>query len=211
VRSPEEAAEACRQIGAPVAVKLVSGKILHKADVGGVHLGVESPEDAAKAYRTIAENLAARNMSDAMDGALVQPMLSEGVECLVGVVTDPLFGPLIAFGSGGFTAELMGDVAFRIHPLTDQDANELVDSVKVARLLRGYRGTAPSDIAALRELLLRVSQMVEDLPEISELDFNPVMVREAGRGALVLDARIRLDRALAQVVIPPAPIPAGGA
>jgi acyl-CoA synthetase (NDP forming) len=202
VRSADEAAVACRELGAPVAVKLASHTVLHKADVGGVHLDVQSPEGAAAAYRAIAASLAERGLRDAMDGALVQPMLTDGVECLVGVVTDPLFGPLIAFGSGGFTAELLGDVAFRVHPLTDRDADELIESVKVARLLHGYRGAPPADVPAVRELVLRVAQLVEDLPEVAELDFNPVMVRAAG--AIVLDARMRVDRALALSASAPA-------
>lgn len=122
----------------------------------------------------------------------MQPMQQGGVECLVGMVGDPTFGPLIAFGMGGVLAEAIGDVAFRLHPLTDIDADELIGSVKAARLLRGVRGAPPSDVAALRELLLRVSQLVEELPEVAELDLNPVLVRPAGQGLLVLDARLRL-------------------
>ena len=192
-RSPEEAAEACRQIGAPVAVKLASRTVLHKTDVGGVQLNVPSPAAAAEAYRAIAASLESHGFKDAMDGALVQPMLNEGVECLIGVVTDPVFGPLIAFGFGGMTAEVLGDVAFRLSPLTDLDAEELIASTKVATLLRGYRGSPPADLTALRDLLLRVSRMVEDCPEIAEMDFNPVLARQAGQGAVVLDARIRLS------------------
>jgi acyl-CoA synthetase (NDP forming) len=195
VRSPEEAAEACRDLGAPVAVKLVSARILHKSDVGGVHLDIRSPEAASAAYQAIAESLAEHGLGDAMDGALVQPMVSEGVECLVGVVNDPTFGPLVAFGSGGITAEVLGDVAFRLHPLSDVDADELIASVKVTTLLRGYRGSRQADMQALRELLLRISRLVDDLPEVLEMDLNPVMVREAGRGAVALDARIRVGRA----------------
>jgi acyl-CoA synthetase (NDP forming) len=116
------------------------------------------------------------------------------VECLVGVVTDPTFGPLIAFGSGGVLAEALGDVAFRLHPLTDFDADELIGSTRAATLLRGYRGALPADTAALRGLLLRVSRLVEDVPEIVELDLNPVLCRPAGQGLVALDARVRLAR-----------------
>lgn len=193
-RSPEEAAAAVRRLGAPVAVKLVSRQVLHKSDVGGVHLGVRSPEEAAAAYEAIAAALAAAGYAGAMDGALVQPMISGLVECLVGVVSDPLFGPLIAFGLGGVTAEAIGDVAFRLHPLTDVDAEELVGSIRAVKLLQGFRGRPPADVAALCDLLLRVSRLVEDVPEVAELDLNPVMVRAAGQGAMVLDARLRLSR-----------------
>jgi acyl-CoA synthetase (NDP forming) len=193
-RSPEEAAAAAARIGAPVALKLVSRRILHKTDVGGVRLGVVSPEEAAAAYRAMTAALDARGLGEAMDGALVQPMVSGSVECLIGVVTDPLFGPLIAFGLGGVLAELMGDVTFRIHPLTDRDADDMIGGVKASALLRGYRGSPPADVPALRDLLLRISQLVEDVPEVNEIDINPVMVRAAGQGALALDARIRLAR-----------------
>jgi acyl-CoA synthetase (NDP forming) len=193
-RSADEAAAACRALGAPVAVKLVSRTVLHKSDVGGVHLGLGSPEAAAAAYDAIAASLKERGLENAMDGALVQPMLTEGVECLVGVVNDPIFGPLIAFGSGGVTAEVMGDVRFRLHPLTDVDADELIGSVKVAKLLHGFRGSPPADLPALRDLLLRVSRLVDDIPEIAEIDLNPVMVGPEHSGAVVVDARVRLTR-----------------
>lgn len=157
-----------------------------------MHLDVHTPEAASAAYRAIAESLAERGLGDAMEGVLVQPMLSGGVECLIGVVNDPTFGPLIAFGSGGVTAEAMGDVAFRLHPLTDVDAEELMAAVKVSILLRGYRGSPPADLAAVRELLLRISQLIDDVPEVLEMDLNPVMVRPEGQGAVALDARIRL-------------------
>src|SRR5581483_7877700 len=141
----------------------------------------------------IAGSLAALGKADAMDAALVQPMLTDGVECLVGVVTDPTFGPLIGFGLGGVLAEAIGDVAFRVHPLTDVDADQLIAGVKAAKLLAGYRGAPPADVPAVRDLLLRVSRLVEDVPELVEMDLNPVVVRPQGRGAVALDARIRLS------------------
>ncbi|MBI3976962.1 MAG: GNAT family N-acetyltransferase [Chloroflexi bacterium] len=194
VHSPEEAAAASRRFGTPVAVKLISRSVLHKTDVGGVRLGIRTPEGAADAYRSIAETLAARGLADAMEGALVQPMVIGGVECLVGVVTDPIFGPLIAFGMGGVMTEVIRDVAFRISPLTDLDADELIASVRAVKLLDGFRGGPPADIPALRDLLLRVSQLVEDVAEVAELDLNPVIVQQVGRGAVALDARLRLRR-----------------
>lgn len=191
-RTPEEAAAAAARIGAPVAVKLQSSTLTHKTDVGGVQLNIRSPEAAAAAYQAIATSLAGRGLAAAMDGVLVQEMVTGGVECLVGVVTDPVFGPLIAFGLGGVAAEALGDVAFRLHPLTDVDANQLIESTKAARFLRGLRGEEPADVDALRGLLLRISRLIDDVPEIAELDLNPVLVRP--RGALALDARIRLQR-----------------
>jgi len=194
VHSAAEAAAACARAGEPVAVKLVSSTVLHKSDAGGVHLNVASPTAAAAAYDAIAASLAERGLSQGMEGVLVQPMVAGGVECLVGVVRDPIFGPLIAFGAGGVNAEVFNDVAFRLHPLTDVAASELIDGVKVARLLRGYRGAPAADVAAVQDLLLRVSRLVEDVPEIVELDLNPVLVRTERRGAVAVDARICLAR-----------------
>lgn len=163
------------------------------AEVGGVQLNVPSPAGAADAYHAIVASLEAHGFKDVVDGVLVQPMLREGVECLIGVVTDPIFGSLIAFGSGGRTAEVLGDVAFRLSPLTDLDAEELIASTKVATLLSGYRGSPAADRPALSDLLLRVSRMVEDCPEIAEMDLNPVLARQAGHGVVVVDARMRLS------------------
>jgi acyl-CoA synthetase (NDP forming) len=187
--SPEEAVEAASRVGMPAALKLVSTTIVHKSDVGGVRLGLESPGAVAEAFRAMKERL-----GDAMEGAVVQPMVTGGVECLVGVVGDPVFGPLIAFGLGGVNAEVIDDVSFRLHPLTDVDAEELITGSKAAKLLRGFRGSPPGDVDALRNLLLRLSQLVDDLPEIAELDLNPVVVLPAGQGVRALDARIRLAR-----------------
>jgi len=192
--TPAEAADACRHLGAPVAVRRAARDALHSSAGGDVRLAVASPEAAASAYRDIEAALAARGRGEAMDGALVQSMAPDGVECLVGVVTDPVFGPLIACGLGGVAAEIIGDVAFRVHPLTDVDAEELIASVKGSRLLQGYRGRPPADVRALREVLLRVSRLVEDVPEIDEIAINPIIVRDEGQGAVALDARIRLRR-----------------
>lgn len=128
-----------------------------------------------------------------MDGVVVQPMLSAGVELMAGVTLDPLFGPLVAFGLGGIHVEVLKDVCFRITPLTDRDAHEMVRGIKGYRLLEGYRGHPPADIPAVEELLLRVSRMVEEVPEISELDLNPVFAFSPGRGCLIGDARIRVE------------------
>ena len=155
-------------------------------------MNLGTPAAAEAAYRAISDTLIAKGLPDAMQGALVQPMIVGGVECIVGVVNDPVFGPLIAFGLGGVTAEVLGDVAFRLHPLTDVDADELIASSRASRLLAGFRGAPVADLGALREILLRVSKLVEDVPEIAELDLNPVLVRSAGEGAFAIDARIRL-------------------
>jgi acyl-CoA synthetase (NDP forming) len=192
-RSPEEAASAWRSLGKAAALKLISSTILHKTDVGGVKLGIRSAEAATEAYRAMQASMAAQGLADGFEGVLVQEMVEGGVECLAGIVNDPQFGPLIAFGLGGTLAEVMGDVGFRLHPLTDVDADELLGSLKASRLLAGYRGAPPADLAALRDLLLRVSRLAEEVPQIAELDLNPVIALPQGRGVSVLDARVRLQ------------------
>lgn len=185
-----EAAKAAAEVGFPVAVKLLSKTITHKTDVGGVVLNLGSAQEVERAFNRVREQLAAAGRETEMEGVVVQRMVPEGVEAIVGVTQDPSFGPLVMFGMGGVYAELFKDVAFRIHPLTDVDAAELVRSVKTYRLLDGWRGAGPSDVAGLEDLLLRVSAMVEDLPQIVELDLNPVKVLAKGQGCLVVDARI---------------------
>jgi acetyltransferase len=127
-----------------------------------------------------------------MQGVMVQRMVTGGVETIVGVTQDPSFGPLIMFGAGGIYAELLKDVVIRLPPLTDLDAKEMVKSIKMAKMLEGYRETPAGDIDAVEELLLRLSAMVEDIHQISELDFNPVKVMQKGEGYWVVDARIML-------------------
>jgi acyl-CoA synthetase (NDP forming) len=127
-----------------------------------------------------------------MEGVLVQPMMTGGVEVMIGVTDDPLFGPLIAFGLGGIHVEILGDVQFRITPLTDRDAAEMIRGIKGYRLLTGYRGHPPADLEALEDTLLRVSRLVEEIPEISELDLNPIFALPPGQGCRIVDARIRV-------------------
>jgi acyl-CoA synthetase (NDP forming) len=123
---------------------------------------------------------------------LIQPMLTGGVETMIGVAADRLFGPLIGFGLGGIHVELLGDVRFRIAPLTDHDADELMHEIRGFRLLEGYRGQPAADIGALRDVLLRVSRLADEVPEIVELDLNPVIALPDGHGCRVVDARIRV-------------------
>jgi len=189
-KTPEEAVAIARETGFPVAVKLASSTITHKTDVGGVITGVETEAGVIEAYNTIKSRLAALNRQKEMEGVLVQRMVEDGIETIVGVTHDPSFGPLMMFGSGGIYAEMAKDVSLKLHPLTDVDAADMVHSVKIAKLFDGFRGSPPSDVEALEDLLLRVSAMVEDIHEISELDLNPVKVMPQGEGYWVIDARI---------------------
>jgi acyl-CoA synthetase (NDP forming) len=194
-RTADEAAEAARKTGFPVVVKLASRTIVHKSEVRGVRLNLQDEKAVRSAFSEIQARLAQENSLDKMDGVLVQPMLSGGVELMVGVTEDPLFGPLIAFGLGGVRVEIFRDVCFRVLPLTDRDASEMVRSIKGFRLLEGYRGDPPADIDAIENLLLRVSRLVEEVPEISELDLNPVIALPPGQGCRIADARIRVKAA----------------
>jgi acetate---CoA ligase (ADP-forming) len=197
-RDVDEAVERATEIGFPVAMKLVSSTLTHKTDVGGVLLDLENEADVRAAYGTIETNLAAAGQPrEAMSGVMLQQMAGRGVETFVGLTRDPAFGPLIAFGIGGTAVEVWQDVVFRICPITDADAEEMIDSIRGAALLRGHRGSPPVAREALVDTLLRVSAMAEAHPEIVELDINPLLARAEGSGVVVVDARLRLE--------PPAP------
>jgi acyl-CoA synthetase (NDP forming) len=187
VATAEEAAAAATAIGFPVAVKIVSSQLTHKSDAGGVVLGLDTPE----AVRAACERVRASVPHDApVEGFQVQQMVVGGEETIVGVVDDPNFGPLVAFGLGGTAVEVLDDVALRITPLTDIDAHDMVREIRGLPLLTGYRGRAPADLAVVEDLLLRVSWLVETAPQISEMDLNPVKVFGAGRGLMPVDARV---------------------
>ena len=183
--SPEEAADIATDLG-PVAMKVVSETITHKTDVGGIELDVEGSEDVAAAFDRI------HSSADDATGVLVQEMVGAGLEVLVGVSNDPQFGHLIVFGMGGIFVELLDDVAFRIHPLTDHSAWAMLDEIRAAPMLSGYRTLPEADREAVVDVLLRVSALVELVPEIVELDVNPLLVHEPGDGATVVDARIKI-------------------
>jgi acyl-CoA synthetase (NDP forming) len=194
-RTAEEAVALAQRFGFPVAVKLASHTLVHKTEVGGVRLGLTDANQVRRAYGAIVAGLAAGHALRAMDGVLVQPMIGGGTEVLIGATRDPLFGPLLAFGMGGVQAEVLEDVCFRLAPLTADDAAEMVRSVRVHRLLRGYRGEPPADVAAVEETLLRVSRLIEAIPEMAELDLNPIVALPSGEGCSILDARLRVVRA----------------
>ncbi len=191
-QSPEEAAEIAARIGFPVVMKISSPDILHKSDIGGVKLGISDPAAARDAYELIEYRARKYSREARIWGVLVQEQVRKGREVLVGVSRDPQFGPLIAFGLGGIYVEAIRDVAFRLAPVSRQEAAEQVRSIRAFPLLRGVRGEPPADIAAAEEIILRVSQLVTDFPEIVEMDINPLVVYNRGEGATVLDARIIL-------------------
>lgn len=191
-RTPDEAAQIAAEIGFPVVMKISSPDILHKSDIGGVKVGV-SDTTAARDIFELIEYRARKYSPDAsIWGVLVQEMVRKGREMLVGIKRDPQFGPLIAVGMGGIYVEVLRDVAFRLAPVSRQEVAEQIRSIKTFPLLRGVRGEQPADIAAAEEVVLRVSQLVTDFPEIVEMDINPLVVHNQGEGAIVLDARIIL-------------------
>ncbi|MDY6844312.1 MAG: bifunctional GNAT family N-acetyltransferase/acetate--CoA ligase family protein [Thermodesulfobacteriota bacterium] len=190
VKTAQDAVTSALNVGFPVAVKLASSTIVHKTDIGGVKLDLHSEEEVKSAFDEIRTRLVQTGRQHEMEGVIVQPMIKGGIEVIAGVTQDPSFGPIIMFGLGGIYAELIKDVAVRLHPLTDSDTRELVGSIKMAKLFEGFRGSLPSDTAALEDLLLRLSSLVEDIPQIAELDLNPVKVMRKGEGYWVVDAKI---------------------
>ena len=159
-----------------------------------MQVGLASERAVRAAFQELSAIAAANGVDADSDGegVVIQPMIAGGVETMIGITDDPLFGPLVAFGLGGIHVEVLGDVLFRIAPLTDRDADELLHGIRGFRLLQGYRGHPPADIEALRELLLRISRLAEDVPEIAELDLNPVIALPPGNGCRIVDARIRV-------------------
>ncbi|MGH2656541.1 MAG: GNAT family N-acetyltransferase [Actinomycetota bacterium] len=195
VGDPEEAARSAAELGERVAVKAVAPSLVHKTEAGAVRLWVP-PDEVAEVARTMENDV--RGAGHPVERFLVQRMVPPGVEMLVGVVHDPVFGPVVACGAGGTAVELLKDVSVRIAPLTDRDAVDMVRELATYPLLQGYRGGPRANVPALEDLLLRVGTLVEDHPAVAEMDLNPVMALP--EGAIVVDARIRVE-------MPPPPLP----
>jgi acetate---CoA ligase (ADP-forming) len=183
----EETVIAARDLGYPVALKAAGPEIVHKTDVGGVVLGIPDETALRQAYATLTSRL-----GETMTAAIVQQMVPAGVELLLGAVADPMFGPVIACGIGGVLVDLLHDTTFRLHPLTDIDAAEMIDGLRGVALLRGYRGQPPADEPAVVDALLRLSALVELCPEIQELELNPLKVFQ--HGVCAVDVRVRVAR-----------------
>lgn len=178
-----------KKAGGPVVMKLVSPDILHKTEAGGVRIGVSSIKEAEESFREIIES-AKRYKKDAIiEGVQIQPLISGGTEVIVGVNKDPQFGHLLMFGLGGIYVELLKDVSFRVVPVTDVDATEMIEEIKTVKMLKGFRKIPERDISAVKDVLLRISQLCMDFPEIEEMDINPLIVLEKGKGAVAVDVR----------------------
>ena len=188
----QEGIDAARHIGYPLVMKIVSPDIIHKSDAGGVKVGVKTDDELKSAFRTITEN-ALKYKSDAkIKGVPVQEMVKSAKETILGASQDPTFGPVIMFGLGGIYVEVLKDVVFGVAPIDEQEAINMVESIKTIKLLKGVRGEKPSDLKAIADSLQRLSQLVVDFQEIKEFDINPLLVLEEGKGARVVDARIIL-------------------
>jgi 4-hydroxybutyrate---CoA ligase (ADP-forming) len=194
VMNEEEAARTAEEIGYPVVMKIVSPQIIHKSDAGGVKVGIKNQQEAKKAFSEILSNVKKYKSDAGIKGVLVQEMISSAKETILGAKRDPLFGPLIMFGLGGIYVEVLKDVIFRLGPIDEHTAKEMVESIKTIKLLKGIRGEKESDINGIVESIQRLSQLVNDFPEIEEFDMNPLLVLEKGNGVRAVDVRIGLKK-----------------
>ena len=191
-RTAAEAADAAKSIGFPVVMKIVSPQITHKSDAGGVRINLTSAAEVEAAFAEITANARRYDANAEIKGCLVVEMVRGGKEIIIGCKQEPGMGPMLMLGMGGIYVEILKDVTFRLAPVTGQEARGMIDSIKTKKLLEGVRGEKPSDLDALADCMQRVSQMVTDHPQIRELDMNPVLVMEDGKGCRILDVRMGL-------------------
>jgi acetate---CoA ligase (ADP-forming) len=191
VNTADEAAAAAEELGLPVVLKVESADVVHKSDVGGVVVNLGTADEVRAEFDAMMARVRAKLPDARLDGALIQPFVRGGRETIIGGTTDPTFGPLLMFGLGGIYVEAMQDVSFRVSPVSDEDAREMVRAIRGYRVLEGFRGEPPVDQATLIEMIQRVSQLMMENPEIEELDINPFLIKE--HGGVALDARIRVS------------------
>lgn len=184
---------AAKNIGYPLVLKIVSPDIIHKSDAGAVKVNLRDEREVREAYNTIISNVKRYNPNARITGILVEEMVKNGKEVIIGAKKDPKFGPIVMFGLGGIYVEVLKDVTFRLAPIGNKEARRMINEIKMSKLLDGVRGEKPSDKIKLAECIERLSQLVNDFPEISEIDMNPVMVLEEGKGCKVVDVRIGLN------------------
>ena len=189
----DEAGRFAERIGCPVVLKVVSPDVLHKSDAGGVMVNLTSAAAVHDGYASMMKTVLSKALGAKIDGALVVQQAPQGLEVIVGAIDDVTFGPTLMFGLGGIFTEILKDVAFRVAPIERRDAEEMIQEIKAYKLLTGVRGQAPRDIPALVELLLSVSRLLTEHPEIKELDLNPIRLYE--KGLMALDARVLVKEA----------------
>jgi 4-hydroxybutyryl-CoA synthetase (ADP-forming) len=192
VNNEDDAVKSAIEIGYPVVMKISSKDIIHKSESGGVKVGLKNTDDVRNAYNSIMSSVKNYNPNARIEGVLIQEMVTNSKELILGAKQDKLFGPLLMFGLGGIYVEILKDVNFRLAPISESEAREMVDSIKTISLLKGARGEKSSDIPSVVDCLLRLSQLITDFPEIEEFDINPLLVLEEGRGSRVVDVRIGL-------------------
>ncbi len=190
-KTPEEAVEIANKIGYPVVMKIVSPQVIHKSDVGGVIVGVKTPEEVKRAYDEIVNNVKKHVPNAEIIGILVQEMAPHSTEVIVGAIRDAQFGPVIMFGLGGVLVELIKDVSFRVAPVDKDEALLMMKEIKTYKLLEGYRGAPKADLDALSDIIVKTSKLMMDLKDVAQLDLNPVFAYE--KGAKIVDARIILS------------------
>ncbi len=188
----DEAISIGNSIGYPVVMKMTSKTTSHKTDVGGVRVNIQSAEQLRDEYNDLIQKLTEKGLIDGLEGVIIQEMVKGNREMVAGIATDPQYGPMMMFGLGGVFIEVMKDVTFRIAPLTDIDASEMIKSVKAYKLLEGARGTTPAQMEQIQETLLRLSQLVSDYPFIDELDINPLLISEKTGEGIAVDGRIKV-------------------
>ena len=186
----DEAVAAANKIGYPIVMKISSPQIVHKSDAGGVKVNLTNDDETRDGFKTIMDNAKKYDSNADIKGVLIVEMVKGGKEMIIGSKLEPGMGPVVMLGMGGIYVEILKDVTFRLAPLTDQEANDMISSIKTKKLLDGVRGEEPSDINKLSECIQRLSQLVSDFKEIKELDMNPVLVMEKGQGCKILDVRI---------------------
>jgi len=191
-KTADEAVAAAKEIGYPVVLKIVSPDIMHKTEFGGVRVNITDDAKMKTEFAGLLETVKSKKPDADVWGVLVQQMAPKGTETILGMKRDPSFGPLLMFGLGGILVEVLKDVVFRVAPINDISVDSLVNGIKAVKILQGYRGEAPRDVPKIKECLQRLSQLVVDYPEFDEIDINPLLVYEQGKGALVLDARFLL-------------------
>lgn len=197
----DEAVAIADSIGYPVVMKMTSKTTSHKSDVGGVRVNIQSAQELRAQYQDLVEKLKARDLLEGLEGVIIQEMVKGSREMVCGIASDPQYGHMVMFGLGGVFIEVLKDVVFRLAPLTDVDAEEMIRSVKAYKLLEGARGTTPAQMDQLRDCLLRISQLVTDFPCITELDINPLIISEKNGEGIAVDGRVKVDlkKALAQL------------
>ncbi|MBP0119872.1 MAG: acetate--CoA ligase family protein [Nitrosarchaeum sp.] len=191
-KTEADAIKIAKQIGYPVVMKIASPQIIHKSDAGGVKVNLTNDSEIKEAFKTIIANAKKYNKNAEIKGVLIVEMVKGGKELIIGSKLEPGFGPVIMLGMGGIYVEVLKDVTFKLAPVTDKEADDMIVSIKTQKILQGVRGEKPSDVAKLSECIQRLSQLVTDFKEIKELDMNPVLVMEKGKGCKILDVRIGL-------------------